>query len=323
MQEDVLSSFLTVSLRSEGYWFSLFRGLKRGDDNRMKGAVMSHATKYLRICFTVLGVSIIALAQPGFAAVIGTESFNYPDGGIIDQTGGTGFDYDNTFANDPFIGHTGSTSDWDSEFNVPTVSGGALVTHTSGVSREYNGPQENGGHEWDGAINEEPSHDASAVFCAFDMTRGAGNTQWSGASSYDFGTEKIFFGVLGADSANGTIGIEESGVGHTLGNIQLAQGRTYRIVTVLDYDNDLLGLFVDPDGADFWDMSDGSNSADVTRAYTGTNWSTAIRLASGQQVTWDNLIVATGPADVGVPEPCTVGLIAIGSLGLVRRRRRK
>jgi len=128
---------------------------------------------------------------------------------------------------------------------------------------------------------------------------------------------------LGADSANGTIGIEESTVGNTLGSIQLAQGQTYRLVAVLDYDNDLLGLFVDPDAADYWNVATGLNSADVTRAYTATNWSSAVRLGSGQEVTWDNLVVATEPADVGVPEPATMGLLVIGAAGMISRRRRR
>ena len=72
------------------------------------------------------------------------------------------------------------------------------------------------------------------------------------------------------------------------------------MVAVLDFDNDLLGLFADPDPSDDWDATGGT--ADVTLAYTGTNWSTAARFGSGGtgQATWDNLVVATTPEEVGL-----------------------
>jgi hypothetical protein len=64
----------------------------------------------------------------------------------------------------------------------------------------------------------------------------------------------------------------------------------------------------------------------VTRPYTGTNWSTAVRLASSSvfsagSATWDNIAVGTRFADV-VPEPATAAWLAgISALALLRRRR--
>lgn len=134
--------------------------------------------------------------------------------------------------------------------------------------------------------------------------------------------------VPGGGATTDTIGIAESGVGETLGTVQLIDGRTHNMVAVVDFDNDLVGLFADPDGVtDFWDVTDGSNSADVTRAYTGTNWSTAVRFGSGGEVTWDNLTVALNdPTDVGllasaIPEPSTALLGGLGLLALLRRRK--
>lgn len=113
-----------------------------------------------------------------------------------------------------------------------------------------------------------------------------------------------------------------------MGTVQLIDGRTHNMVAVVDFDNDLVGLFADPDGVtDFWDVTDGSNSADMTRAYTGTNWSTAVRFGSGGEVTWDNLTVALNdPTDVGllasaIPEPSTALLGGLGLLALLRRRK--
>lgn len=160
------------------------------------------------------------------------------------------------------------------------------------------------------------------------MNRSSGAV-WSGVSSYDFGAERLFFGVPGGGGATDTIGISESGVGETLGVISLVDGVAYDMVAVVDFDNDLVGLFVDPDGvSDFWDPTNGTNSADVTRAYTGTNWSTAARLGSGGATTWDDLAIALNdPTDVGllaaapIPEPATALFGGLALLGLLRRRR--
>nr|WP_226895579.1 PEP-CTERM sorting domain-containing protein [Luteolibacter marinus] len=86
---------------------------------------------------------------------------------------------------------------------------------------------------------------------------------------------------------------------------------------MLDFDNDLLGLWVDPDG------SDTVTSHDVSAAYTGGNWSSALRLASGHESTWDDLRVGTTFADVApVPEPST-GLLGLAAAGLLFTRRRR
>ena len=202
---------------------------------------------------------------------------------------------------------------------------GALVTngHNSAY-RQYNGPTEGvwGTDERWGAVNQSADRDAHIVFYAFDMTRAVGNSSWGGASSYDFAGEKIFFGVPNADGADDRIGIQWSGVDVTSGDIYLTDGQTYRLVAVLDYDNDLLGLFVDPDGSDYWNPVTGENSADVTQEYTSGYWSTAVRFGSGHPVTWDNLTVATDPRDVGiaVPEPGSLALTCCAVLLLLARR---
>ncbi|NNM27956.1 MAG: hypothetical protein HKO57_00420, partial [Akkermansiaceae bacterium] len=168
---------------------------------------------------------------------------------------------------------------------------------------------------------------AGQVFYRFDMTRSAG-AEWGGVSSMDFGAERLFFGVPGADFANDNAGLEISGGGGTaLTGINLVDGQTYTMVAAIDFDNGLVGLFVNPTGfSDFWNPADGSNSADATLAYTGTNWSTGVRLASGGSdvTTWDNLTVALNdPNDVrlSVPEPAAGLLGGLAGLLLLRRRR--
>lgn len=241
------------------------------------------------------------VAGPAGAQLVGIESFTYSDAPIADLSGGIGFDYDN------FDGiATATMSDWDSIFGVPSIVGNALTTSDSGAKREYNGPIEGAGdgtndgqddHERNGALRGE-----GRVFYRFQITRGVG-TSWSGASSYDFGTERTFFGVPGANGPT-TGGLEFgcSGDGNNYYTGIPADNDTHTIVTVLDFDNDYIGMWVDPSENDFYDAVDGSNSADAGGPYFANNWSTAVRLASsaGGVTTWDDLSVALDAANVGL-----------------------
>lgn len=253
------------------------------------------------------GVLVSALTAN--AAPVGSDSFDYPDGSIGGRTGGTGWAAERT---DEAGAPLSAPSDWDVAFGTANVSGGRLSTMESGAIREYNGGTEGvtePSNEREGAFRGTGS-----VLYAFDMTRQAG-ASWSGASSFDFRDERIFFGVPGQAAPNTFFGIEESGVGQTFSTIPAVDGQTYRLVAELDFDSDRLNLWVDPGIGDEF-------APDATRAYTNTNWSSAVRLASGGTgaTTWDNLAVGTAWAEV-VPEPSTLWLGGIGALALLRRRR--
>jgi hypothetical protein len=144
-----------------------------------------------------------------------------------------------------------------------------------------------------------------------------GQNQWAGASSYDFGEERIFFGMPGQTGATRFFGIAAPGFGaDVFSSIPVVGGTTYTIVGMVDFDNDLLALWVNPDGGDT------ASSYDVSKAYNGTNWSTGLRLGSGTAVTWDNLTVGTTFTDVAVPEPSTTLLALLPAALLFARRRR-
>ncbi|WP_035604220.1 PQQ-dependent sugar dehydrogenase [Haloferula sp. BvORR071] len=245
------------------------------------------------------------LILPLHATEIGKEEFSYPDNtAIAGQTGGTGFNYDNF---DKAV--TAFHSDWDNAFGTSSVLTGKLTTSNSGAKREYNGTIEGtGGGANDGQDNHERSgavRGLGRVFYRFDMTRAGGGT-WSGASSYDFGTERVFFGVPSAanpSSGNLEYGCEITANGTRYFSGIAADGAAHTIVTVLDFDRDFIGLWVDPDADDFYNETSGANSCNAGGSYTGANWSSAVRLASGSACQWDNLTVTTAWADFHFVDP--------------------
>lgn len=241
------------------------------------------------------------------AIELGAEDFSYPDGSAIaGQTGGTGFNYDNFDK-----AATAFSSDWDNVFGATSVSFGALLTSNSGAKREYNGTIEGaGGAANDGQDNHERSgavRGVGRVFYRFDLTRVSGGG-WSGASSYDFATERVFFGVPNtANPASGSLeyGCELTGSGTRYFSGIAADGEAHILVAVLDFDHNFVGLWVDPDAGDFYNDATGSNSCDAGGSYTASNWSTAVRLASGGACKWDNLVVATAWSDFHFTDPDT------------------
>lgn len=230
----------------------------------------------------------------GNRALVGADNFDAQTAGpAAGATGGSGFDFDNTEANDAFIGHTGTFSDYDDVFGAPTFSGGKLLTQDSGLKREFNGPGEGvvvNGDEWSGRFNNDPaSSNSQVLYLRADLTRGAGAT-WSGISAYDFGTERTFIGVV--DAPNPVSGNREFAIGAPSGapvytGVRAVTGRNYTVVCKIDYANDLLSLWVNPD-------LEGAEPAPLaTTPFVLTNWLTAVRLASGgsDPTAWDHLVV--------------------------------
>lgn len=246
------------------------------------------------------------------ATLIATDNFDYADGSVAGLSGGSGWNYERT---DEPGAPAQSASDWDNAFGDVQIVSSALVTNGNGAVREFGGATEGVGatNEAEGAFRAE-----GALFFSTTMMVDAmlpdGENQWAGVSSYDFGTERLFFGMPGQNTETRFFGIAADG--DVLGTIPVIAGTTYTIVGMLDFDNDLVGLWVNPDG------TDNATSYDVSKTYLGTNWSSALRLASGTTTTWDDLNVGTTFADVApVPEPSTLAL-AFAATGLLLRRRR-
>jgi hypothetical protein len=258
----------------------------------------------------------LPLAGQATAALIATENFDYADGSVVGQSGGTGWNYERT---DEAGAPPQTASNWNNVFGAHQIVSSTLVTNNGGVLREFGGVTEGTGgssNEREGAFRADGVMFFSTSFTVGSMLP-AGQNQWAGVSSYDFGSERIFFGMPGQTGDTRFFGIAAPGFGaDSFSTIPVIAGQTYTIVGMLDFDSDTLGLWVNPDG------SDTATSFDVSKAYNGTNWSSSLRFASGTSVTWDNVKVGTTFGDVAVPEPSTglLGMIPVALL-IIRRRR--
>lgn len=251
------------------------------------------------------------------AALIATENFDYPDGPVVGLSGGTGWNYERT---DEAGAPDQAPSNWTNVFGSYQIVSSALVTNNGGVRREFGGPTEGSGagsNEREGAFRAEGAFFFSASMNVTSMLPD-GENQWAGISSYDFDAERIFFGMPGQNTETRYFGIEISNNGpNSFTTIPVVSGVTFTVVGMVDFDNDLLALWVNPDG------SDDATTYDVSLEYTGTNWATGLRFASGSEVTWDDVMVGTAFADVvAVPEP-SVALTALVAAGFLAGRRRR
>jgi len=231
----------------------------------------------------------------GDLAIVGSDDFSeYEDGPVAGLSGGSGFDYDNTTIGNSFVGHLGlATADWDDAFGLSDVVGGKLRTLEGGAKREFNGPGEGNpatSEEYAGAINDTANTVGRTVYMRADLKRGAGAT-WSGISAFDFGTERAFAGVVSA--ANPSSGNREFSIGApsatpVYSGIQPVAGRDYTLVVKIDFENDVISLWVNPD------LSAAETPPLISAPFLLTNWITAGRLGSGgtDATEWDHFVVA-------------------------------
>jgi len=124
---------------------------------------------------------------------------------------------------------------------------------------------------------------------------------WSGASSYDFTAERVFFGApSGVNPASGNLeyGCEINSTATRYFSGIPADNTPRSLVSVIDFDRNFIGLWVDPDADDFYTEATGANSCDAGGTYASDNWSSAVRLASGGTCEWDHLKVVTSWSDL-------------------------
>ena len=105
---------------------------------------------------------MLALTTSASAVIFGVDAFDYPDGALAGQTGGSFWDRPNA----AFFSPTGVPSNWDDVSGAPAVFLGRLVTNSSSAKREYNGANEANGAFNDGTF-------AKAVYYRATVTTGA------------------------------------------------------------------------------------------------------------------------------------------------------
>lgn len=254
------------------------------------------------VCVT----AFISTAAQCRAELIGYDGFDYTVSSMNNVEGGAFWGYQNVSP----AGHKVGMSSWNnaSGFSgVSVSSGGLLYTGDSGVVREYSGPLLD--DETKSAVNEV--NFAKKVYYRISMTRGSGAT-WCGVSSFDFGTERLFFGLFPDGTGKFSIYNQNTFTRLALSSVNVNVGQTYTLVAKVDFATDTLSLYVDPNIAN----SEGSNTPIATVPYTGSDWSTAVRLGSGGGglVSWDNLYVATTWESLREYEVTNLGSSGAGSL---------
>ena len=226
------------------------------------------------------------------AVVVGFDAFSYPDGAVNSRNGGAGWD------------RAGGLTSWSGGASLPSVSGNVLYTgNASAAVRNY------GGDETGSAFQS-----TGIAFIKVTMSTGSSVPSYAGTSSLDYGTERVYFGRL----TNTTFGISEPGYGQVLTALTPAPNSRYTLIAVLDFTNQKLSLFINPTNSDYYNVNDGSSSADLTKTFqTWWNWSTRVHLhsaGSAANVGWDNLTVATSPSEVGLGQ---AGFLHTGGVAIL------
>lgn len=258
----------------------------------------------------LLAAALLPASWAG-AAVIGADGFDYPDGSVIGRNGGDGWAWRRSTGN-----QTGTLASWAANFHnaggTRDVASGRLLTRDSSAARGFSATSQ------ESVYNNNPS--GGRVFYGVDMTWDA-RASWGGISAMDFGNEQTKFGVVfsGGTPYFGIESLTQGGWGGTNSGVALVDGQTYRIVAEVNFDSDVLRLWINP-------AADGEGSPNQTRTgFTTGNWLTGVRLGSGGSapLAWDNVAIGTTFADVAiVPEPAAACLLALGGALMLPRRGR-
>ena len=227
--------------------------------------------------YMVYGVVFTALLTGMAAAqVIGIDSFDYPNGSPSGLAGGQYWMWNNIAKT-----HTNGKTAWNVLWGNVVLNNKAIYTTDGGALRDY------GTNRNDAAFRA-----AGVVYYRVQFTA-LGDQGWCGMSGYDWDNERIFFGMPGGqgDVPLGKFGIEISGGNKYLSATSVTRDQVYLLLCAIDFDGDQVRMWINPD-ADDWDNGAANNSADVKGTYTGTNWNTGVRLASGGPCRWDDVMVA-------------------------------
>lgn len=226
-----------------------------------------------------------------YGDIVGSDSFDYPDGALAGRTGGYGWDWKG-------VGNPQGTSPtpWINMASGTNVVDGTLVLTETG-SGWIAARREFGSDTWGtGAFQN-----TGIVYFAATLTIGEAQG-WLGISAQDGGSERIKFGMPWQSGGLGFLGInnENNGV-YVVSNVSAEINRPYRIVGVLDYNHNAARMWIDPDSGDY-ETAWNHTSADVVFNNLGMwNWVNGVRIGSGGKTTWDDVIIATTFAETFIP----------------------
>lgn len=183
-------------------------------------------------------------------------------------------------------GRSAEESQWK---GAVTIVDGKLITEGNSTAYIlFNSTQEGVGSD------EAPTGERLGAFrntgtlvCSVEFTMNGDANSWSGLSYYDFGEERILYGM---PDNSGSLGSPQIGA-----NGAIEVGKTYNLVSANDFSTGTAAMW--------------AFDQDVTPTYKDirnplvkgtaiTNWLTRVRVGSGTPTSWDNLTVANSYGDI-------------------------
>ncbi len=244
--------------------------------------------------------AVCGLSSPANAALVASDSFAYSAGAVAGNNGGGGFS----------AAYTGDGNITSPGLTYPNLlATGNKFTSAStnlGAFRDLASP-----------INTN----TGTIFVSFLASLPGTLPDYGGISFFSGGTEELFLGKpsnsnnYGFDVSGG-VGSGKNGPAATSSAALLVYRLTFTATgeTIDAYYNPTPGAALPATPGDTLVIPEGSFAATLTR----------IRLQSGTQpINFDEFRIGTTFADVTpVPEPASIGFLAVGGLALLARRRR-
>lgn len=232
----------------------------------------------LRVLALAVGVALSLTPRGTLAATLASDTFDYPNGALAGNSGGTGWQY----------AWLGFNTDVSSNQAVP----GVRVDIQSQAVRGFSNPQSN-----------------NQVFVAFDLTAPPAlqpNDWFLVYFTVGVNSASLVLGISGPDNRFGV------GVGGTSYTTITAQpGTQYHVVGAYDLNYNRDCIWVNPDVSDWYDPATGNSSADATltsilAGHSETVYAETIFHGS----VFDNLTIANAPADVGLQSVVPTAVLA-------------